>query len=374
MKRETKCVHSGNFIDPATKGINTPIYTSSVYKYIDSGKQSYPRYFNTPNQEAVVEKLCALESAEAGILFSSGMAAISTTFLTLLDKGDHVVLQDEIYGGTHAFIINQFDKFGIEYDFVKTNAEAVGSAIKDHTRVIYVESPTNPLLTLIDLSRVAELAKEKNILIVIDNTFASPINQNPLEIGIDVVVHSGTKYLGGHSDICCGAVLSNNNIIEKIHKTAVDFGGSLNAVTCSLLERSLKTMSLRVERQTENAMNIARFLENHPQIAQTWYPGLESHTGHAIAKKQMKGFGAMVAFELSREVDSIHFLKKLKLIKPALSLGGIESTICSPALTSHKKMPAEDREKIGVTDKVLRFSAGIEHIDDITADMAQALG
>ncbi|MBF0286490.1 MAG: PLP-dependent transferase [SAR324 cluster bacterium] len=374
MKKETKCVHSGSYVDPNTKGINTPIFTSSVFEYLDSDKQPYPRYFNTPNQEVVVRKLCDLEDAEDGILFSSGMAAVSTTMFALVQQGDHVILQDELYGGTHAFVAHQFERLGIEFSFVPTDAKEITKAITDKTKLIFVETPTNPLLSIMDLHKVAQIGKGNNIITVIDNTFASPINQNPLQLGIDVVIHSGTKYLGGHSDICCGIALTRKNIANRIKKTALNFGGSLNATTCSLLERSLKTLSLRVERQTENAAKVAAFLDNHSAIKQVYYPGLKSHDGHDLAKSQMHGFGAMTTFELaSNTLNSLDFLRNLQLIKPALSLGGIESTICSPAMTSHRKMSAAERERIGVTDGLLRLSIGIEHSDDLIVDLEQAL-
>jgi len=374
MKQQTQCVHSGNYIDPSTGGINTPIFTSSVFKYLDSDKQPYPRYFNTPNQEVVVKKLCALEQAEDGILFSSGMAAISTAILSLAGQGDHIILQDELYGGTHAFATQQFARLGIDFSFVPKDAGSIKNAINDKTRIIFIETPTNPLLGIIDVEQVAGLARSKDIVTVIDNTFASPINQNPLNLGIDVVVHSGTKYLGGHSDICCGAVLTSRNLTERMRLTAADYGGSLNGETCALLERSLKTLHLRVTRQTENAQSIARALSDNELISRVYYPGLESHPGHAVAARQMSGFGAMLSFELGEKIESVYdFLKRLELIVPALSLGGIESTICAPAQTSHRKMSFEARNRIGVTDRLLRLSIGIEHPDDLLADINQAL-
>jgi len=374
MKKETMCVHSGTYVDPNTRGINTPIFTSSAYSYIDSGKQPYPRYFNTPNQEVIVLKMCDLEGAEDGVLFSSGMAAISTTFFSTIKPGDHVILQDEIYGGTHSFATNQFKKLGIDYSFVITDANEIKKAIKKNTKLIFIESPTNPLLSIIDIKKVAKIGKDNNITTMIDNTFASPINQNPIQLGIDIVMHSGTKYLGGHSDICCGIVLTNKSITEKIKPTSYHFGGSLNATTCALLERSLKTLNIRVERQSNNALKVSEFLTNHKLIKKVYYPGLITHAGHNIAKEQMHGFGAMVSFELADNAkETGKFLKSLKLIEPALSLGGVESTICSPALTSHKKMTEEERKRIGITSKLLRLSVGIEHVYDLIYDIDKAL-
>jgi cystathionine beta-lyase/cystathionine gamma-synthase len=374
MKQETQCVHSGGYVDPHTRGVNTPIFTSSVYQYVDAGPAPYPRYFNTPNQGVVVEKMCALEGAEAGVLFSSGMAAISTTVFGLVRRGDHVVVQEEIYGGAHAMVTSRFEQAGIDYTFVRTDANAVADAVTDATRLIYVETPTNPLLSIVDLRRIAEIAKARGVLTAIDTTFASPVNQNPLELGIDIVLHSGTKYMGGHSDICCGIVLTRQVLADEIIKAARIFGGSLSPETCYLLERSLKTLTLRVERQTENAAKLADYLAKHSLTTQVYYPGLADHPGHAIAKSQMKGFGAMLSFELAETaVTSVDFMKRLQLIKPALSLGGVESTICSPALTSHSVISAAERARIGISDGLLRLSVGIEHSDDLIDDVDQAL-
>jgi len=374
MRIETQCVHAGGFEDTLTGGINTPIFTSSVYRYLETDIRIYPRYFNTPNQNAVLKKLCVLEGAEDGVLFSSGMAAVTTVLMSLLSAGDHAVIQDDIYGGTHAFITGHFSRYGIGYTLVPNDVEEVEGAIQPSTRLIFIESPTNPLLKIMDINGVAAVARKHGILTVIDNTFASPLNQNPLALGIDIVLHSGTKYLGGHSDLCCGAVLSSGTLIEGVRKMAQSLGGSLNALTCSLLERSLKTLSVRVERQTENAAGIARFLASHKRVKRVNYPGLESHPQHEIARSQMRGFGAMLSFELDPDyVNSRQFLKKLTLITPAVSLGGVETIICEPATTSHQKVSAEVRRRMGITDSLLRLSVGIEHVDDLIADLDQAM-
>lgn len=375
MNQQTQCVHSGTYIDPLTGGINTPIFTSSAFTYLDSEKKPYPRYFNTPNQEAVVSKLCALEAAEDGLLFSSGMAAAATTMLALVRQGDHVVLQDELYGGTHAFVTGQLSRLGIDYTFVAKHAESFAAAINERTRVIYIETPTNPLLGIVDIVKVTELARQKGVFTMIDNTFASPINQTPLALGVDIVIHSGTKYLGGHSDLCCGAALFGKEMGPSIRHAAINLGGSLNGETCALLERSLKTLHLRVTRQTENAGIIADYLDHHERVRSVHYPGLSSHPGHDIATRQMAGYGAMLSFELSDEAPLVDdFLRGLQLIAPALSLGGIESTICDPARTSHSKMTAEERRRVGISDRLLRLSIGIEHPDDLIIDIDRALG
>ena len=374
MRKETACVHTGKFRDKEIRGTNTPIFISSAFEYLDREETLYPRYFNTPNQDAVVRKLCALEGSESGILFSSGMAAISTAVLSLARCGDHVVLLDELYGGTHAFATDTFDRFGIRYAFAATDAESVAQAALPETKVIVIESPTNPLLGILDIRRVAEFAKSRGIATIIDNTFASPVNQNPIALGIDVVVHSGTKYLGGHSDLCCGIALASTAITEKIRGTARHLGGSLNAITCYLLERSLKTLVLRVERQSANASRIAEYLASNRKVCKVNYPGLPAFKGHAIAKSQMSGFGGMLSFEIDGDAKAAYaFLKRLKIITPAVSLGGVETLICSPAQTSHSRISAEERKRIGIGDSLLRLSVGIENADDLIEDINNAL-
>ncbi len=371
--KHTTCVHAGNRGE-IHNGVNTPIYTSTAYGYLDTDERLYPRYFNIPNQRTVIEKIASLEHAESGIVFSSGMAAVSSVLLSFLKSGDHCIFQKGLYGGTLHFINSEFERFGIEYTVLKNNdADSFAKAIKKNTRVIYVESPSNPLLSIIDLKKVAQLGKKYGCISVIDNTFASPINQNPVDHGIDIVLHSATKYLGGHSDICAGVVVSNKAYIQRITQTSVNFGGSLNALMCYLLERSIKTMALRVEKQNLNAGLIAAFLQKHPGIDKVYYPGLITHPGHEIAKAQMSGFGGMLSFELKSN-DVISFQKMLKLIKPAMSLGGIESTICAPVTTSHKLVPKEQREAEGIKDNLLRLSVGIEDSGDLIRDLEQALG
>ena len=372
MQKDTRCVHSGTNKDPLTRGLNTPIFTSSSFEYLDTAENVYPRYFNIPNQKSVVEKLCALENAEDGLLFGSGMAAISTALLAFLGSGDHVVMQKDIYGGTHHFVTADFERFGIEFTFVDNEAADIERAVRPNTKFIYIETPSNPLLLITDIAAAVQIARDHNALSVIDNTFATPINQNPLDLGIDIVIHSGTKYLGGHSDLCCGAVLTRRELAEKIAATAANLGGSLNATTCYLLERSLKTLGVRVDRHSRNARIIAEHLQTDERIQKVYYPGLESHPGHAVAKKQMRDFGGMLSFELGGS-DPERFLKNLKVITPALSLGGVETIICAPSTTSHEKISAEERAELGITDNLLRLSVGIEDPDDLIADIDQAL-
>lgn len=374
MHQETLCVHNGTYHDSATRGVNTPIFTSSSFEYLERENCPYPRYFNTPNQDVVVRKMCSLEEGQDGVLFSSGMAAMSTTVLAFAGSGDHVMLLDELYGGTHAFATDTFDRLGIQYSFAATDADSVIQAATQATKVIIIESPTNPLLGIIDIRRVAEFARSRGITTIIDNTFATPVNQRPLSLGIDVVIHSGTKYLGGHSDLCCGIAITSHEYADRIRAMARHLGGSLNAITCYLLERSLKTLAIRVERQTQNAHRIAEFLDSHNSVTKVNYPGLPNFRGHAVARSQMTGFGGMLSFELSEDhVSTKAFLRRLRMIRPAVSLGGVESIICAPSETSHVKISSEERRRIGINDSLLRLSVGIEHADDIIEDISQAL-
>jgi cystathionine beta-lyase len=374
ISKPTQCVHSGTYLDPISKGVNSPVFTSTAYEYLDSSSLIYPRSFNTPNQEVLVKKLCALENGEDGLVFSSGMAAISSALLALLKPGDHAIFQNDIYGGTLHFVSGTMAKLGIEYTFSDLmDMEKVKKSIKPNTKLIYVESPSNPLLKIIDLKAIAKFGKDRNLITVIDNTFATPINQNPLDLGIDLVLHSATKYIGGHSDVMCGAAISSQKFIKQIKDTALNLGGILNASTCALIERSLKTLSVRVEKQCQNAAEIATSIENHPKLKKVYYPGLKSHVGHEIAKTQMVLFGAVVSFELQDEQKTEHFLRKLHIIAPALSLGGVESTICVPAGTSHSKISAEERKAAGISDGLIRLAVGIEDVKDLIKDIKQAL-
>jgi cystathionine beta-lyase/cystathionine gamma-synthase len=371
MKKETQCIHSGTIYDSIAGGINTPVFPSSAFNYLDGGEVPYPRYFNTPNQKAVVEKIAALEGAEDGVLFSSGMAAMSAAILAFAAAGDHVVVMDELYGGTHTFATDLFANFGIEYTFAATDSDSVCQCVQKNTKVVVIESPTNPLLSVIDIRKVSDFARRQGVVSIIDNTFATPINQNPLMHGIDIAVHSGTKYLGGHSDLCCGAAVTSRDKMTRIRAVARHLGGCVNALTCYLLERSLKTLSVRVERQTQNAGIIVEYLGKHPDIAKVYYPGLRDSPSYGIAKSQMDGFGAILSFE--PRLDQEDFVKGLRLIRPAVSLGGIETTVCAPAVTSHAKMTQEERERIGIKDSLLRLSVGIENIDDLLEDIGQAV-
>ena len=354
-------------------GLNTPLLSSSAIEYLDDSEVRYPRYFNTLNHDVVAEKMSALECAEAGLVTSSGMAAISAILFGLLVNGDHIVLTEGLYGGTHALIVNELKRFGISYSFAAADMNSIEEACRSETRMIYVESPSNPLLTVVDLAAVADFAKPRGILTVIDNTFASPILQNPLVHGFDLVMHSGTKYLGGHSDLCCGTVNGSAALIAKVRDHAVAYGGCLNAQDCYLLERSLKTLELRVNRQSSNAAIIARHLYENENIKHVYYPGLKSHPGYEIAARQMQGFGGMLSFELAEGIDPVSFIRRLELVICAVSLGGVETTICQPVATSHQKVSEEERQRLGITASLLRLSVGIEDAEDISADLVQAV-
>lgn len=369
----TICTHVGEVEDKQFKGAVSPLYMSSSYAYENVDVKRYPRYFNTPNQEALGKKIAALEKCEAGMIFGSGMAAVSHTMLAFLQKGDHVVLQKTLYGGTYNFVVEEFHKYGIEYDFTDGFSEDnFRSKIKENTKVIYVETPSNPLMLIVDLEMISALAKEHNLVSMIDNTFASPVNQNPADFGIDIMIHSATKYMSGHSDICAGAVAASEEHMLRIWNLAKNIGGSLSDYTVWLLERSLKTMVLRVKAQNKNAKKLAKWLHKHPLVTRVYYPGLKSHPDHALAKKQMKGYTGMMSFELHESVDANEFMQACQLIKQSMSLAGVESTMLSPAKTSHGLLSPEERERQGIADGLIRFSVGIEDTKDLVADMSQA--
>ncbi len=370
----TICTHVGELEDKQHKGAVSPLYMSTSYAFDDVDVKRYPRYFNTPNQEGLCKKIAALEHTEAALIFGSGMAAVSTALMAFLRAGDHVVLQQTLYGGTYNLVTEEFSKFGIQYSFTQGwEAKDFEDKIQENTKVIYIETPSNPLLTITDIEAVATIAKKYGITSMIDNTFASPVNQNPVDFGIDVVIHSATKYMGGHSDICAGAVASNKDNMDRIFHLAKNFGGSLSDYTVWLLERSIKTMGIRVKAQNENAMAMATYLVEHEDIDAVYYPGLTTHPGHDLAARQMKGFGGMLSFELKPYVDTFKFQKALKLIKSSMSLAGVESTLLSPTQTSHALMSAEVRAEQGIKDGLIRFSVGIEEASDLIEDIEQAI-
>ncbi len=370
----TICTHTGELKDTQFKGAVSPLYMSTSYAFTDVDEKRYPRYFNTPNQQALAIKIAALENTDAALIFGSGMAAVSTSLLAFLKQGDHVLLQKTLYGGTFNLVTEEFDKFGIQYSFTDNLSEkAFAEKVQSNTKVIYIETPSNPLMTITDIEMVAQLAKKHGIVTMIDNTFASPVNQNPIDFGIDIVIHSATKYMGGHSDILAGAVAASQEHIDRIFHMGKNLGGNLSDYTVWLLERSIKTMGIRVKAQNRNAKRLAKFLNNHQSIAKVYYPGLKSHPDYEIAKKQMKGYGGMLSFELIESINAREFIKKLQLIKSSMSLAGVESTILLPSETSHALLSLEERKAQGISENLLRFSVGIEEKKDLIADIEQAL-
>ena len=370
----TICVHTGEVKDEQFKGAVSPLFMATSYAFDGVDVKRYPRYFNTPNQEMLCKKIAALENTEDGLIFSSGMAAISATMFAFLKTGDHVIIQQVIYGGTFNLIVSEFEKYGIEYSFTESDKAAdFKLLLKVNTKILYIETPSNPLLGITDIDAIASLGKESGIITMIDNTFASPINQNPADFGIDLILHSATKYMGGHSDISAGAIAGSNEHIAQIWKTAINFGGNLSDQTVWLLERSLKTLNLRVKEQTKNAQEMAEYLEHHKNIERVYYPGLNSHPQHDLAKRQMKGFGAMLSFELEEGINAMDFQNALKLIKPSMSLAGLESTMVSPTQTTHALLSPQERLDRGIKDGLIRFSVGIEEPKDLIKDIAQAL-
>jgi len=369
----TRCVHAGTWHDPATGGACSPVFLSTAHVFPHpTGQNVYPRYFNTPNQQVVARKVAALEGAEDGLVFASGMAAITTLLATWLKAGDHAVFQSDLYGGTFEFVTRQLPRWQVEFTLAGT-VEDILAACRPHTRLLYVESPSNPTLRCLDLAALAAGARARGILTAIDNTFATPINQNPMALGFDLVIHSATKYLNGHSDVNAGVIVGARHRIESLRETAMLHGGMLDADACARLERGLKTLALRMQRHNENALRVAQFLQSHPAVARVFYPGLPDHPDHAIAVRQMWGFGGMLSFELRRAEAAEVFLQRLRLILPALSLGGVESLACIPARTSHRRLSPEQRQRAGISDGLVRLSVGIEDPDDLTADLEQAL-
>jgi len=369
----TRCVHAGAEPRPAEMGLNTPIVTSTAFDYTVDGTVRYPRYLNTPNHRVVAGRIAALEGAEAAFVTASGMGVVSTVFMGLMKPGDHAVRLEGLYGGTTDLIDGLLKPLGFEFSLWDGDPGSLRDLIRDETRLAWCESPTNPMLDVIDLEATAAVLRETGVVSVLDNTFATPINQRPIEHGFDLVMHSGTKYFGGHSDLLCGALAGSAAVIDRIRPHAVRLGSSLNGQDLYLLERSLKTLAIRVERQSENALVIARHLSGHEGIDEVFYPGLPSDAGHAVAARQMHAFGGMLGFRLAASTDPDAFLERLQLIQPAVSLAGVESTICQPSRTSHAKLTDSARAALGIDHHLMRLSTGIEAADDLISDLDQAL-
>ncbi|NIS60888.1 MAG: aminotransferase class I/II-fold pyridoxal phosphate-dependent enzyme [Proteobacteria bacterium] len=382
----TKSVHSGEKLCPLTGSITTPIYQTSNFGFTDldslkrvfadhSKGYFYTRYSN-PTLEAVEGKLANLMGAQKALVFSSGMAALTTAVMSLVSSGDHIVSAFDIYGGTFNFFSNVLPRYGVTVDLLQTTeAGKLAESIKPNTRIIFFESPTNPLLKLMDINEVAKIGKERGIVTFMDNTFATPFNQKPIGMGIDLVMHSATKYLGGHSDLIGGVVGGDEELIRKVMLFRYVFGGIPDPQSAWLLMRGVKTLKVRMEAHNQNGMKVARFLENHSRVDRVYYPGLESHPQQGLAKRQMKGFGGMVSFEVAGDNDALgQFLRRLRICQLAVSLGGIESLICPPALTTHRRLSKSQRSKAGIKDNLVRLSVGIEDAEDLIDDLAQALG
>lgn len=376
---ETKLIHAGEMRPRIHGAVNLPIFQSATFEYggeADYNDIRYIRLNNTPNHNVLHAKLAAIESAEAAIVSASGMAAISTALLSILSQGDHILMQDCLYGGTHDFVTKDLPALGIEYDFIDASRPSTWDAkLRPTTKAIYVESIANPLMDVPDLAAVVDFARAHKIISLIDNTFASPINFRPAEIGFDLSLHSCTKYLNGHSDIVAGACIGKAEIVKAVTHKLNHFGGTLDPHAAFLLHRGMKTLALRVRQQNESALLIAQYLEKHPAIKTVNYPGLEKHASHARAKNWFDGFGGMLSFELKVDSPSLTdaFLGALQLPICAPSLGGVESLITRPATTSHLGMSSEDRVRIGIKESLVRFSTGIEATKDLIADFDQAL-
>ncbi|MCR1897600.1 methionine gamma-lyase [Irregularibacter muris] len=382
----TQALHAGNFHDKATGSHATPIFQTSTFIFenaeqgarrfaFEEGGYIYSRLGN-PNTNELEEKMAALEGGEMAIAAGSGMAAISTALLTLLKQGDHIVTSDTLYGCTFGFITEMLPQYGIEVTLVDaSDLKQVEEAMKDNTKVVYLETPANPTLKVIDIAGVAEIAHKFDAKVIVDNTFMTPFLQRPLELGADVVVHSATKYLGGHGDIIAGIIVGSKELLFDMKFPHLkDLGGILGPFDAWLLVRGIKTLGMRMEKHCKNAQKVAEYLENHPLVDKVYYPGLASHPQYEIAKKQMDGFGGMIAFELKGGVEEGRTLMdSVEMIGLAVSLGCVDSLIQHPASMTHSPVPKEERLAAGITDGLVRLSVGIEDVEDIIADLEQAL-
>lgn len=376
MKFETKVIHGGTQGDPVTGAVTTPIYQTSTYHQKELGggaKYEYTRGEN-PTRFALESVMADIENGTDGFAFSSGMAAIHAT-MSLLKAGDHIVMANDVYGGTFRLVNRIMAELGIKFTAVDTaDSDALKAAMTPETKMVYLESPSNPLMHVTDIAEASKIAHEGGAIAVVDNTFASPYNQNPLDLGADVVVHSGMKYLGGHADLLSGfVVVKDAELAERIKFIQMSIGAVLSPQDSYMVQRSIKTLALRVQRHNENAMALAEFLNNHPKVAKVYFPGLPGTPDHEIAKKQMRGFGGMMSIELQPGLDVKKFVENLDVFLLAESLGGVESLIEVPAVMTHASIPREIRIANGIKDELVRISVGIEDIDDLIADMSKGL-
>jgi len=378
MKFETKAIHAGDRPDTRFGAVSVPIYQTSTFAFEDVGKTRGYDYSRTanPTRKVLEDTIAQLEGGKAGFAFATGMAA-ETTVIHLLKAGDHIVCGDDVYGGTYRLFQNVMQNFGLDFTFVRMNGrKAIENAIKPNTRMVWLETPSNPLLNIVDVEMVADVAKSRGILTAIDNTFATPYFLRPIEYGIDLIVHSTTKYLNGHCDVVGGAVVTTTDeLTERVQFLLNAMGTCASPFDCWLVLRGIQTLPIRMERHQENAFAIAQYLQLHKAVSKVYYPGLKSHPGYETARKQMKGFGGMVSFEIKGGVKAVNtFLKRIKMFELAESLGGASSLAEHPATMSHASMPPEYRAKIGITDNLVRLSVGLEHADDLIEDLSQALG
>lgn len=373
---ETKLIHGGISIDERTGAVNVPIYQTSTYKQDGLGKMRGYEYSRTgnPTREALEALIAELEGGVAGFAFGSGMAAI-TAVLSLLHSGDRVLISSNVYGGTFRVLDKVFDHFNINYTIADTtHPDVYETQITDDVKAVVIESPANPLMSVTDIKAIAEVSHKHGLLVIVDNTFMTPYLQKPLELGADIVVHSATKYLGGHSDVVSGlAVVNSKELAEKIAFIQNSTGGVLGPFDSFLLIRGIKTLAVRMDRHVENAEKAAEFLTAHKAVKNVYYPGPKSDSGYETNRRQAKNGGAMISFELHENYDIRKFFESLELISLAESLGGVESLVCHPATMTHASIPADIRKKVGITDGLIRLSVGIENINDILADLEQAI-
>ncbi len=378
MKFGTKAIHAGVEPDPSTGAIMTPIFQTSTYVQRSPGDHHGYEYSRThnPTRTALQDNLAALENGKHGICFSSGLGAIDAV-VKLFDPGDEIISTSDLYGGTYRIFTKVFERYGIKFHFVPMdNVEAIESKVNENTKMLWVETPTNPMMNVIDLKAMAALSKKHGILLAVDNTFASPYLQNPLDFGADIVMHSVTKYLGGHSDVVMGAlVLNDDELAEKLVFIQNACGATPGPQDCFLVLRGIKTLHLRMERHCQNGKTIAAYLKNHPAVEKVYWPGFEDHPNHKVAKSQMRDFGGMISFTLknNRLEDAKAVMERFKLFSLAESLGGVESLCGHPASMTHASIPKEEREKVGLVDSLIRLSVGVEDAEDLKNDLAQAM-
>jgi cystathionine beta-lyase/cystathionine gamma-synthase len=380
MKFNTKVIHGNQHHDPSTGAVMPPVYQTSTFVQTSPGVPLAAGYeysrFSNPTRTALEQALASIENGVRGLAFASGLAATDSV-MKLLKPGDEVIAMDDLYGGTYRMFTRIYQEFGIKFHFIDmTNLEKLQSLINENTKLIWVETPTNPLMKLADIAEIAKITNKHKLLFAVDNTFATPYLQKPLDLGADIVMHSATKYLGGHSDVIAGALIVKDEALgEKLHFAQFATGGTLGPMDSYLVLRGIKTLHLRVQRHCENGAKVAEYLVNHPKVAAVYYPGLESHPNHEIAKKQMiGGFGGMVSFTFKSgaKADAIKMLEKVKVFTLAESLGGVESLANHPALMTHASIPEDKRKEIGITDDLVRLSVGVEDISDLLADLEQA--